>query len=195
MLSEEEKYTIRQVLENDGVIAFVTDTVWGIGCIPQSKKAVEKIYKIKNRDLKKPLILMSYEIYPLLKYLKPLCKRAHQLIKKHFPGALTLVVEKSELTADYITSGLDTVGIRLPDNSVFQQICKCAPDGVLATTSANISDMPPALNYEQALEYVGDKVDYIVKDHGLTSNGTASTVAGISDEKITVFRQGEIRLD
>ena len=95
MLEEEEKLKIKNILQSDGVIAFVTDTVWGIGCLPESEKAVKRIYEIKHRDAKKPLILMSYDIYPLLKYVDNISKTAHKLIKQHFPGALTLVMNKS----------------------------------------------------------------------------------------------------
>ena len=119
MLNDLEKNKIKKILQNDGVIAFVTDTVWGLGCLPDSEKAVKKIYDIKHRDSKKPLILMSGESYPLIKYVKELPKSAHQLMKQYFPGALTLVLEKSELTPDYITSGMNTVGIRVPDNEIF----------------------------------------------------------------------------
>lgn len=192
MISTSDKAKISEVLKNDGVIAFVTDTVWGVGCSPESEKAVKKIYEIKHRDGKKPLILMSHDIYPLLKYTKPLCKKAHQLIKEHFPGALTLVVDKSELTPDYITSGFNTVGIRVPDNTVFQEICKCIDSGVLATTSANISACPPALSYDEAVEYIGGLVDYVVADYGSEAKGTASTVVGVSDDEIKIFRQGDI---
>lgn len=195
MISAADKIKISEVLNNDGVIAFVTDTVWGVGCLPESEKAVKKIYEIKHRDGNKPLILMSYDIYPLLKYADPLCKNAHQLIKKHFPGALTLVVEKSDLTPDYVTSGFNTVGIRVPDNEVFQDICKSIEGGVLATTSANISAFPPALTYEEAVEYIGDRVDYVVADYGLKAQGRASTVVGVSDDVVKVFRQGDIVVD
>lgn len=192
MITEDEKSKIKNILESDGVVAFVTDTVWGLGCLPDSEKAVKRIYEIKHRDTKKPLILMSYDIYPLIKYVDSLPKQAHLLIKKHFPGALTLVLKKSKETPDYITSGLPTVGIRVPNNEVFADICKSINGGVLATTSANLSSQPPALTYEEALKYIGDKVDYVVKPHGLKSNGTASTVAGIIDDEIKIFRQGDI---
>ena len=192
MIDNDEKQIISEILEKNGVIAFVTDTVWGIGCKAESEQGIKRIYDIKHRDGNKPLILMSYDNYPLLKYTKPLCKKAHILIKKYFPGALTLVVEKSNQTPDYITSGLKTVGIRVPDNEVFADICKCTKDGVLATTSANLSSFPPALNYEEALEYIGENVDYVVKDYGLKAKGTASTVVGVNDNEITIFRQGDI---
>lgn len=186
---------IKNILENDGVIAFVTDTVWGLGCLPTSKKAVEKIYEIKHRDSKKPLILMSNDIKPLRRFVKPLNDKAEGLVKKYFAGALTLVVEKSELTPDYITSGLNTVGIRVPDNKVFAEICSCIEGNVLATTSANLSNEPPALTYDEAVKYIGDKVDLVVKDYGEKAQGHASTVAGIFPDSIKIFRQGDIILE
>ena len=194
MLKDEELTHIKTILENDGVIAFVTDTVWGLGCLPESEEAVKKIYDIKHRDSKKPLILMSYDIYPLIKYVGEIPKIGHKLIKEHFPGALTLVMSKSKETPDYITSDMPTVGIRVPDNEVFADICKVIPNHVLATTSANLSSQPPALTYEEAVEYIGNNVDYVVKDYGLKAQGTASTVAGIFDEDIRIFRQGDIKI-
>lgn len=192
-----DKYfeNINTILKNDGVIAFVTDTVWGLGCLPSSEKAVKKIYEIKHREAKKPLILMSNEIYNLFDYVKqPIEKQAQILIKKHFPGALTLILEKSENTPDYITSGFPTVGIRIPDNRIFAEICANIEGHVLATTSANISGEPPALTYEEALEYIGDKADLVVDNQGEKAQGLASTVAGFKDGKIVIYRQGKIEL-
>ena len=192
MLENKEKEKIKTILKNDGVIAFVTDTVWGLGCLVESEKAVKRIYEIKHRDTKKPLILMSHDIYPLIKYTDFMPKKAHKLIKQYFPGALTIVLKKSKETPDYITSGLDTVGIRVPDNEVFSDICKTVSSQVLATTSANISSQPPALNYEQAVEYIGNSVDYVVKDYGCIAKGTASTVIGTENDNIKIFRQGDV---
>ena len=186
---------INEILKNDGIITFVTDTVWGLGCLPQSEKAVKKIYEIKHRESKKPLILMSYDIYPLLNYVKnPIEKTAQMLIKKYFPGALTIVLEKSKITPDYLTSGLPTVGIRVPDNETFAEICKNIEGGVLATTSANISGEPPALTYEEAVKYVGDKTDLVIPSNGFEAKGTASTVAGFKDGNIIIYRMGEIKI-
>ena len=187
---------INSILKNDGVIAFVTDTVWGLGCLPNSEKAVKKIYEIKERDAKKPLILMSYDTYPMFEYLnQPIEKEAQKLIKKHFPGALTLVLPKSENTPDYLTSGLPTVGIRVPDNATFSNICKNIEGGVLATTSANLSGEHPALTYSEAQKYIGDKVDLVVEDYGEKAQGRASTVAGFKDGKVVIYRQGEVYID
>lgn len=185
---------VSEILNNDGVIAFVTDTVWGLGCLPDSKKAVEKIYEIKHRDAKKPLILMSDDIKYLRKYVKPLPILANELIEKYFPGALTLVVNKSDNTPDYITSSLPTVGIRVPANNTFSEICKSITGHVLATTSANLSNEPAALTYEDAVKAIGAKVDAVIPDYGEKAQGRASTVAGITPKGIKIFRQGDIVL-
>lgn len=186
----ENKNEIKEILEQGGVIAFVTDTVWGLGCLPNNEKAVKKIYEIKKREAQKPLILMSNEIYNLLDYVKPLPKVAHILIKKHFPGALTLVVEKSDKTPDYVTSKMNTVGIRVPDNEVFKEICEIAPGHVLATTSANLSHQPSAKNYEQALSNMKDLADLVIPDYGCLAKGLESTVVGVFGDEIKIFRQG-----
>ena len=194
MLNQDEKDKIKEILLNDGVIAFVTDTVWGLGCLPSSEKAVKKIYQIKNRESAKPLILMSNEIYHLFPFVKPIPMPAQRIIKEHFPGALTVVLDKSTKTPDYITSGMGTVGIRVPDNIVFSAICEFLPEHVLATTSANISHEPPALSYEEAVAYIGDKADYVVKDFGFSAKGLASTVVGFVDGEIKIFRQGAVSI-
>lgn len=192
MLNKEE---IKNVLENNGVIAFVTDTVWGLGCLPESEVAVKRIYEIKKREAKKPLILMSDDIYPLFDYVKqPIEKEVQLLVKKHFPGALTLVVDKSEQTPDYLTSGMQTVGIRVPNNETFAEICRSIKSRVLATTSANISGEPAALTYEEALKYVGSQVDMVIPAYNCQAKGLASTVVGFKNGEAVVYRQGEIKI-
>lgn len=187
--------TIRNILQNDGVICYVTDTVWGLGCLASSHKAVKKIYEIKKREAQKPLILMSDEVYHLLEYVKPIPKVGCLLIKKYFPGALTLVCNKSDKTPNYITSGMETVGIRVPDNEVFKEICRIAPEHVLATTSANLSHQPSAKTYEQALKNMQNLADIVIPDYGYSCKGLESTVVGISDGNLKIFRQGEIYIN
>ena len=191
----EDLSVVNEILKNDGVIAFVTDTVWGLGCLPSSEIAVKKIYEIKQRESKKPLILMSNEVYNLLEYVKqPIEKEAQILIKKHFPGALTLVVEKSENTPDYLTSGMNTVGIRIPNNETFKNICSSIDGNVLATTSANLSGEPAALTYDEAIKYIGNKVDLVISDFGNSAEGLASTVLGFKDGKLVIYRQGAVEV-
>ena len=193
---DDEKFVkdLNEKLKKGAVISFVTDTVWGVGCLPDSEKGVENIYELKNRDRSKPLILMSNEVNNLLPYVKNVGEKAQKLMDKHFPGALTLIFEKSEQTPDYVTSFKDTVGIRVPDNLVFKRLCEVIDGHVLATTSANLSSQPAAAIYEQAVEYIGKNVEYVFEDYGYICEGHASTVALALNDDIKVLRQGEIHI-
>ena len=184
---------INSILKNNGVIVFPTDTVWGMGCLPEKFEACQKIYSIKNRDSRKPLILMSCELKFLEPYIKNMPDMAKKLAQKHFPGAMTLVVEKSEKTADFLTSNLKTVGIRVPHSAVFQNLCKIVDGHVLATTSANFSNEPSAKNFEDAKETLGNLVDFVLPDFGEASMQLESTVVGFDETgKAKIFRQGAI---
>ena len=194
-LSEKLKKQINEILADSGVIAFVTDTVWGLGCLPSSEIAVKKIYEIKKREGQKPLILMSNNIKNLKPYIKEINETAQNLIDEHFPGALTLVLEKSEKTPDYLTSGFNTIGIRVPDNAVFKEICQAVEGKVLATTSANLSHEPSAKTYGQAIENMQGKADLIIKDFAQSAKGLESTVALILDDEIKILRQGAIKVN
>lgn len=185
---------LNATLENGGVIAFVTDTVWGLGCLPDNEKGVDKIYEIKGRDRSKPLILMSDDFEKLKPYVKEIPQTAQNLIDKYFPGALTVILKKSEKTPDYVTSNMNTVGIRLPDNQFFKDLCKCIKGGVLATTSANLSSHPSSKTYEEAKNSIGDLVDYVFQDYGYSCKGKESTVVLAVDDNIKVLRQGSVCL-
>ena len=181
-------------LRQGAVLCFVTDTVWGLGCLPDSKKGIDKIYEIKGRDRSKPLILMSDNMASLRKYLKPLPDCAEKAVKKYFPGALTVIGEKSDLCSFDVTSNLNTVGIRVPDNSVFSLLCSKIDGRVLATTSANKSGETPVNCIKEAQEKLGNLVDYIIDDMGEKPLGISSTVALFSEKGYKVLRQGTIVL-
>lgn len=186
---------LNQTLKNGGVIAFVTDTVWGIGCLPTNKKAVDKIYEIKGRDRSKPLILMSNDIQNLYPYVENVSDTAKNLIEKHFPGALTLIFEKSEKTLPFITSNQNTVGVRVPDNQIFKKLCGNIDGNVLATTSANLSNQTSAKTYEEAQDFIGAYVDYVIKDFGYEAKGLESTVALATTDDIKILRQGAVIIE
>lgn len=185
---------LNNTLQNGGVIAFVTDTVWGIGCLPTNKQGVEKIYQLKNRDKTKPLILMSNTIENLRPYVNHIPHKAQELIDKHFPGALTIVLEKSDRTPTYITSEMNTVGIRIPNNIFFQNLCKHIDGCVLATTSANHSNQPAAKSYEETVEYLNSDINIILQDYGHTCAGLESTVALATNYDIKILRQGALSI-
>lgn len=193
---DDEKFVkeLNEKLKSGGVVCFVTDTVWGVGCLPNSELGSDNIYELKARDRSKPLILMSDKEENLLPYVKNISETAKDLMKKHFSGALTLIFEKSEQTPDFITSNMNTVGIRVPNNPVFKRLCEVVDGHVLATTSANLSGQEAASNFDEAVKNVGAHVAYVFEDYGHGAKGLASTVALALNEDVKVLRQGEVVL-
>lgn len=90
---------------------------------------------------------------------------------------------------------MSTVGIRIPNNEVFRQICEVVPEHVLATTSANLSHQPSAKTYEQALENMSGLADLIIEDYGHCAKGLESTVVGVMNDELRIFRQGAINIE
>ena len=191
-LNEIDNSFINAELEQGAVLCFVTDTVWGLGCLPESEKGVDRIYEIKGRDRSKPLILMSDKQEYLTKYFKTIPESAKNAMDSNFPGALTVICEKSDSCPDYLTSNMNTVGIRVPNNSVFASLCNKVKRHVLATTSANKSGQPPVSSVEEALEKLD--ADYIIDNEGQMPEGISSTVALFNSEGFKILRQGSIVL-
>lgn len=189
-----DKEKLNSILKNDGVIAFVTDTVWGLGCLPDNENAVNRIYEIKGRDKNKPLILMSNKTEYLLPYVQNLSNNAKKIITEYFPGALTVICEKTEKTPLFVTANKNTVGIRVPNNEFFKFLCSAIDGHVLATTSANLSNEPSSKSYEQAKKSIGNLVDIVFEDYGYKCKGIESTVVLAVGNEINVLRKGYINL-
>lgn len=168
----------------DEVIVFETDTVYGIGCKLESYKGVRKIYDIKDRDGNKPLAVLCADIEQV-KLLVDCDFSFLESGEQNWPGALTLVLPKTKFVGDFLTSGFNTVGVRIPDDEIAYKILK--QFGPMAVTSLNLSTEPSILKYEDTLAFL-DVVDYIVEGKDL--NSISSTVYDPINRK--VFRQGEI---
>lgn len=182
-----------------GVIAFPTDTVYGLGCLPQNVQAIEKIYRMKGRASQKPLILMGHSSECFAPFLGEMslqqANRFHELADRHWPGALTIVVPKSDRVPDAMTQGFDTVGLRVPDCPSLIALLEMVPGGVLATTSANLSNQPESLRAAEVYEAFGNQLDFILMSENAGS-GLPSTVAAIEpDGRIIILRPGRIVLD
>lgn len=178
---------------NGRVLGFETDTVWGLGCLPNDKAAVDKIYEIKGRDRSKPLILMSDSVKHLLPYVKSVPEYAKSLMDNYFPGALTLIFDKTDLVPDFITSGKNTVGIRVPAHAGFKNLCCKIQGRVLATTSLNRSNELPVADYEKALREFDGLVN-VIKPEIPCSAGVSSTVVLCTGNEPVVLRQGSVEI-
>ena len=179
---------------NGEVFAFKTDTVWGFGCHPLDKIAIEKIYEIKKRDLKKPLILMSNSFENLQKYVKNIPDYAFELIEKHLPGGLTLIFEKSNMCPKEITSGGNTIGIRIPNSEDFFELVEKIDGKVLATTSCNLSDEEPVKNYFEACEKFFDVATIVKPLNDFENENSPSTVILCQKDGYKILRQGVVEL-
>lgn len=197
-IAQKEIKRIRECLEKpDGIIAFPTDTVWGIGCLVENKLAVDKIYSIKGRSSIKPLILLGSKISDLVPYVSQIPEIAWNIIDNYMPGAVTLILPKSEKAPSYLTSGGNTIGIRIPDCPVFLSMLENAVDShVLATTSANISGEKAGLSKFEVEESLGSKINYVMDDYGFIPKGVESTVVLVdSSGCIKILRQGTVKIE
>jgi len=188
------------LLKPDGVIAFATDTVYGLACLPQHPQAIARIYQIKGRDETKPLILMSHDSAELFRFtgeMTPSQQDAFQaLTGQYWPGSLTLVVPKNtNQVPESLTRGMQTVGLRVPDVSALHELFARIPGHVLATTSANRSGQPDCLTADAVLKALGNEIDALLIDDTVVT-GQPSTVVQIHpDASRSVLRQGRLVLD
>ena len=180
----------------DGVVAFPTDTVYGIGCMINKQQAADRIYRVKGRDEQKPLILLGCEPGCFKPYVDVLPDRARELMEKHWPGALTIILPRSEEVSDTITRGHDSIGLRMPACKTLNELLAMVPHGLLATTSANRSGDPPALTADEVFNAFGDDIDYVVRDDAAIRQKVASTVVKVdADGNVTVLREGSVQIN
>lgn len=171
---------------NDEVIIFETDTVYGIGCLIDSESGIKRIYDIKQREDRKPLAVLCANLEQVQNLVKDFEKHC-KLGEKYWPGALTLVFNKTEVVSDLVTSGFKTVGVRIPNSKTALSILE--KYGPMAVTSLNISSEPAILSFKDVLPFERS-VDYIVKGNDLSS--ISSTVYDCVNTR--VLRQGEIKI-
>lgn len=185
--------TLKELLTKDikgKVVCFPTDTVYGVGALINDSEAIDKIYHLKNRDKSKPLAVLTStkQIEPFVKEISEFSK---VLMDKYWPGALTLIFKKSDKISEKVTSGFDTVGLRMPNSNIALQILN--KFGLMATTSVNISGSEPLNNVDDIIKHFSEDIDYLVIDKEKTSN-ISSTVIDVTSESYKILRQGDIKL-
>jgi L-threonylcarbamoyladenylate synthase len=178
-----------EILRKGGVIAFPTDTVYGLGADAFSLAAVERIYAIKNRPRHRQFPLLIANMGRLTELADPVPEIAWFLAKRFWPGGLTLVLTKRTSLAKSLTRG-PTIAVRVPDHPV----CLTLIEGLarpLVGTSANISGEPPALTAGEVHQRLGAKVDLII-DGGRCRGGKESTVVDVTGDRPVTLREGII---
>ena len=177
-----------EVIHNRGLVAFPTETVYGLGANALDPKAFTGIFEAKKRPLDDPLIIHIAHEKDLQKFVKEVTPEAERLIECFWPGPLTLVLEKEDIVPDIVTTGLDTVAVRMPSNPIARKLIEMA--GVpIAAPSANLFGRPSPTTAGHVLEDLNGSIDVIL-DGGDTEIGVESTVVEIIDDKVIVLRPG-----
>jgi L-threonylcarbamoyladenylate synthase len=178
------------VLKEGGIVAFPTDTVYSLGASISIVPAVEQVYRVKQRPHERALPVLLADISQIGEVAQAVPRIAWLLAEKFLPGALTLVLPKSKSVPDIVTSGSNTVAVRVPAHPVPVALVRGVGTPVVGT-SANLSGQPSALTYEEACAQLGDKADLII-DGGRCPGGTESTIVDLTGETPVILREGAI---
>jgi L-threonylcarbamoyladenylate synthase len=177
-----------EVLDKGGLIAFATDTVYGLAAPAFSKEGIEKLFNAKARDVGRAIAVLIGSLDQLNQVTSGISVQALKLAAKFWPGALTLVVPKHPFLPDNL-SPLPTIGIRIPNHDFALALLNRA--GPLATTSANLTGQANPLCADDVLAQLGERIDLIL-DGGRVTGGVPSTVVDCTGVDLKILRQGAI---
>ena len=178
-----------KLLKQGHLVAFPTDTLYGIGADVHDPAAISRLYQAKRRPLNKAIPILLSDIDDLEQVASEVSRLAWMLIGRFWPGPLTLILSKREdLPAEL--SPTDSIAVRIPANDVARRFLHAA-GGAVATSSANRSEEAPALTANEALAAIGNDVT-IVLDGGPVRHAIASTVVDITGSQLRVLREGPV---
>jgi len=187
--------TLQEVVTSlkDGGIAIVpTDTIYGIVCSAQNKKAVNKLYKIKQRDLDKPCIILVTNIEQIKSFRVDISDFKKDFMNKYWPGSLSIIMPCDTKKYEYLHRGIGSIAFRMigkKSRNLYKIINEVGP---ILAPSANPQGSPPATCENKARKYFGDSVDAYLA--GGTRKGLASTLVDYTSTTPKVLRQGKIKI-
>ena len=182
-----------ECLRNGGLVAFPTETVYGLGVHALDRAAVRRLFEAKGRPANDPLIVHVDAVERMQPLVLQVPEAARQLAAQFWPGPLTIVLPRSTRVPDEVTAGLNTVAIRVPAHPVARALLAAA--GVpIAAPSANLFSRPSPTRASHVLEDLSGRIDLVV-DGGPTQVGVESTVLDLSGEVPTILRPGAVSLD
>ena len=182
-----------KILQNGGLVAFPTETVYGLGADALNSDASAKIYAAKGRPSDNPLIVHIADEEDLYKLSCDVNDYAKKLVKAFCPGPITMILKKTDMVPDTITGGLDTVAIRMPSHPVARRLIKAS--GIyIAAPSANTSGKPSPTRASHVIHDMDGRIDMIIADDTVDI-GVESTIVDISGDMPTILRPGFITLE
>lgn len=183
----------RDVIARGGLIAYPTDTFYGLGVNPRNREAVRRLFSIKQRVANQPILLLLKDIEEVGRWAEPAGTTAKELMARHWPGPLTLVLKARADVLPELTAGTGTIGLRVPGNALTRKVLE-AVGGALTGTSANRSGAKDARTAPEVSEYFGDAVDLIL-DGGPAPGSKPSTIVDVSGRTPRLIRRGAVDVD
>ena len=191
-INNEKIKVCADILLDGGLVAFPTETVYGLGALATDAGAARKIYAAKGRPSDNPLIIHIAEPEDAERYAHT-CPLYYKLADAFMPGPLTVILPKKEIIPDAVTGGLDTVALRCPAHPIAREIIK-ATDVAIAAPSANLSGSPSPTTGKHVIDDMNGRIDAIV-DGGEAEIGLESTIVKIDGDSLTLLRPGGITRD
>ncbi|MBU5590307.1 threonylcarbamoyl-AMP synthase [Clostridium sp. MSJ-4] len=181
-----------KVIRDGGLVAFPTETVYGLGANALEEEAVKNIFKVKGRPQDNPLIIHVAD-YRIEEYVKDIPEVAQRVMTEFWPGPITLVLNKSDKVPDITSAGLDTIGVRMPSDKIARELIM--KSGVpIAAPSANISGRPSPTEVGRCIEDLNGKIEYILGGKG-SQVGLESTILDCTVDPPCVLRPGAVTLE
>ena len=178
------------ILKDGGVIAYPTETFYGLGVDATNVKAVERLFGVKGRDFKNPIPVVIGNIAILDQICTDIPPPAQELIDRHWPGPLTLVFSAAPSLSNRLTAGTGKIGVRVSSHPI-ARLLSGQLGGPLTSTSANRSGQKECVTAQEVMEKIGDDLDLII-DGGATPGGKGSTILDITQDPPVVLRAGLI---
>lgn len=180
-----------QRLQVGELVAFPTDTVYGLGALVRNVQGIQQLYEVKGRESAKAIPILISDLTELSQIAAQIDERTLRLAQHFWPGPLTLVVPRHPSIPDIITP-YPTVGVRVPDHPIALALLRRA--GPLATTSANLSNRPSPTTADEVLSQLFGRIPFIL-DGGKTPGGVSSTVVDCSGAQLSILRQGTVTME
>lgn len=188
--SQSTRERAADIINSGGIVAFRTDTFYGLGADPFNEDALRAIKRLKGREAGKPILVVVSEVAEAWRLLAERSDVFNFVSAKHWPGALTIVARAGANVSDELTAGTKTIGVRLPDDEHVRAFVR-ACGGALTATSANLSGEPPARTAEEVARSFPVGLSLIV-DGGAALGGQPSTVLDLSREVPRLIREGAL---
>lgn len=190
-LKKNEFKKVANLFNENKLIAFPTETVYGLGILASSKENFNRLVEVKHRSPNKPFTLMISNISQV-KDIVEINDLARKLLDTFTPGPLTLILKAKKGVPNFLDLGTGYIGIRIPNDSFILSVIDII-NRPLLVPSANPSDLPPATNKEEVYKYFKDNIDYIVE--GDIKSNIPSTIIKVDGDDLTLIREGELKFN